>query len=111
MGKPVNFFDLATGIFFFFFLIKLMLIGSRELKREKHNRFMVRPATWLQYSQPPLTFISGGGRGENQNLEKNILSFSACSLRRRSSCLKQRLLLAAVNFSLLQEFHLRDRRM
>jgi len=57
MEKPVNLFDLATGLFFFFFLIKLMLIGVRELKRDKHDRFMERPATWLQYSQPPLIFM------------------------------------------------------
>lgn len=53
----MNFFDLATGIFFFFFLLKLMLIGFKELKRERHERFAERPATWLQYSQPPLIFI------------------------------------------------------
>jgi len=57
MEKPLNFFDLATGIFFFFFLLKLVLIGVKELKRERHERFMERPATWLQYSQPPLIFI------------------------------------------------------
>ena len=57
MEKHQNFFDLATGIFFFFFLLKLMLIGFKELKRERHERFMERPATWLQYSQPPLIFI------------------------------------------------------
>jgi protein-S-isoprenylcysteine O-methyltransferase Ste14 len=57
MEKPVNFFDLATGIFFFFFLMKLLSIGFRELKRERHERFMERPATWLQYSQPPLIFL------------------------------------------------------
>ena len=53
----MDFFNLATGIFFFFFLLKLMLIGFKELKRERHERFMERPATWLQYSQPPLIFI------------------------------------------------------
>jgi protein-S-isoprenylcysteine O-methyltransferase Ste14 len=57
MEKPLNFFDLATGIFFFFFLLKLMLIGFKELKGERHERFMERPATWLQHSQPPLIFI------------------------------------------------------
>lgn len=57
MEKPVNFFDLATGIFFFFFLMKLLSIGFRELKRERHERFMERPETWLQYSQPPLIFL------------------------------------------------------
>ena len=57
MDKLMNFFDLATGIFFFFFLLKLMLIGLKELKKERHERFMERPATWLQYSQPPLIFI------------------------------------------------------
>ena len=57
MEKPLNFFDLATGIFFFFFMLKLVLIGVKELKRERHERFMDRPATWLQYSQPPLIFI------------------------------------------------------
>ena len=34
-----------------------MLIGFKELKRERHERFMERPSTWLQYSQPPLIFI------------------------------------------------------
>lgn len=53
----MNFFDLATGIFFFFFLLKLMLIGFKELKRKRHEQFMERPSTWLQYSQPPLIFI------------------------------------------------------
>lgn len=57
MGKPVNFFDLATGIFFLVFLIKLMQVGLRELNRERHGRFMERPSTWLQYSQPPLILI------------------------------------------------------
>ena len=57
MEKPLNFFDLATGIFFFFFLLKLILIGVKELKRERHERFMEKPSTWLQYSQPPLIFI------------------------------------------------------
>lgn len=57
MEKPQNFFDLATGTFFFFFLLKLMLIGFKELKRDRHERFMERPSTWLQYSQPPLIFI------------------------------------------------------
>jgi protein-S-isoprenylcysteine O-methyltransferase Ste14 len=57
MEKPVNFFDLATGIFFLFFLIKLIHIGLRELKRERRERFVERPETWLQYSQPPLIFI------------------------------------------------------
>ena len=57
MEKLMNFFDLATGIFFFFFLLKLMLIGFKELKRERQERFLERPATWLQYSQPPLIFI------------------------------------------------------
>ncbi len=51
------YFDLATGIFFFFFLLKLLSIGFRELKRERHERFKERPATWLQYSQPPLMLI------------------------------------------------------
>lgn len=51
------YFDLATGLFFFFFLLKLLSIGLRELKRERHERFMERPATWLQYSQPPLILI------------------------------------------------------
>jgi len=57
MEKPLNPFDLATGIFFFFFLLKLMLMGFKELKRERHERFIERPSTWLQYSQPPLIFI------------------------------------------------------
>jgi len=57
MKKSLNFFDLTTGIFFSFFLLKLMLIGFKELKRERHERFIERPATWLQYSQPPLIFI------------------------------------------------------
>jgi len=57
MEKPLNLFDLATGIFFFFFLLKLMFIGFKELERERHERFMERPSTWLQYSQPPLIFI------------------------------------------------------
>ena len=57
METPLNFFDLATGIFFFFFLLKLIFIGFKELKRVRHERFMERPATWLQYSQPPLIFI------------------------------------------------------
>jgi len=57
MEKPLNFFDLATGIFFFFFILKLMLIGLKELKKERHERFMERPSTWLQHSQPPLIFI------------------------------------------------------
>jgi protein-S-isoprenylcysteine O-methyltransferase Ste14 len=57
MEKPVNMFDLATGVFFFLFLIKLIHLGVRELKKERHERFMERPATWLQYSQPPLIVI------------------------------------------------------
>jgi protein-S-isoprenylcysteine O-methyltransferase Ste14 len=57
MEKQVDFFDLITGIFFFFFLIKLVLIGFRELKKERQDRFMERPSTWLQYSQPPLIFV------------------------------------------------------
>ena len=36
--------------------MKLLLIGFKELTRER-QRFMERPATWLQYSQPPLIFI------------------------------------------------------
>jgi protein-S-isoprenylcysteine O-methyltransferase Ste14 len=57
MEDPVNYFDLATGIFFFFFLMKLLFIGFRELKRKREERFIERPATLLQYSQPPLIFI------------------------------------------------------
>ncbi len=34
-----------------------MLIGFKELKRQRSERFIERPATWLQYSQPPLIFI------------------------------------------------------
>lgn len=51
------YFDLATGIFFIFFLLKLLSVGLRELKRKRHERFMERPATWLQHSQPPLMLI------------------------------------------------------
>ena len=57
MTKPENLFDLTTAIFFFFFLLKLLSVGIRELKRERHGRFTERPETWLQYSQPPLIFI------------------------------------------------------
>ena len=34
-----------------------MLIGFKELKRGRHEQFIERPSTWLQYSQPPLIFI------------------------------------------------------
>ena len=57
MEKPVNYFDLATGIFFFLLLIKLAAIGMKELRKKGDGRFAERPATWLQYSQPPLIFI------------------------------------------------------
>ena len=54
MNGTVNFFDVMTAVFFFFFLLKLASLGFREFKRERQERFMERPATWLQYSQPPL---------------------------------------------------------
>ena len=57
MENPLNFFDLATGIFFSFFLLKLMLIGFKEFRRKRNERFIERPATWLQYSQPPLIVV------------------------------------------------------
>ncbi|MDH4231500.1 MAG: isoprenylcysteine carboxylmethyltransferase family protein [Nitrospirota bacterium] len=57
MNRPGTFFDLATAVFFFFFLLKLVSIGVRELGRERHERFKERPATWLQYSQLPLIVI------------------------------------------------------
>ena len=57
MEKPMNYFDMAAGIFFFFFSIKLVMIGFKELTMEKHERFRERPVTWLQYSQPPLIVI------------------------------------------------------
>jgi len=123
MEKPVNFFDLATGLFFLFFLLKLMQIGLRELRRERHERFMERPATWLQYSQPPLILImialvyagiftdyfriklpySAGfllrGAGALMIAAGVVLSFSVCSAT------------SAVNiFPFLQEFPLRYRR-
>ncbi len=57
MNSPVNFFDFIIAVFFFFFLLKLVSIGFRELRRERRERFAERPATWLQYSQPPLIVI------------------------------------------------------
>jgi protein-S-isoprenylcysteine O-methyltransferase Ste14 len=57
MRTSLNYFDLVTGIFFFFFFLKLVLIGFHELRRGNKDRFMERPTTWLQYSQPPLIFI------------------------------------------------------
>lgn len=57
MARPVSYFDLATGLFFLVFFIKLIHLGFREWKRERADRFVDRPATWLQYSQPPLILI------------------------------------------------------
>lgn len=57
MKSPVNFFDFIIAVFFFFFLLRLVFIGLVALKRERHERFVERPGTWLQYSQPPLIGI------------------------------------------------------
>lgn len=51
------YFDVATGLFFFFFLLKIAFLGFRELKRKGNERFKDRPTTWLQYSQPPLILL------------------------------------------------------